>query len=211
MKKPIILAVGGAVAGIAVAFALFTFVLGGGSDEAVPVAEPTVVSVPGKLGPHITLADRVFNLATDGGSQIYLKLQTVIEFETTDAAWAHVLMGCGASAPHGADLRFEEDLMVSSVAGGHGAPRVAEAAGATEDPCVAEQKHLLAEFEKEIGTGRQLLEDAITTIVTAHTPAELGTTEGKEALKEEILHAAEEIFHGEPRPTRVLFLNFITQ
>lgn len=210
MKKPIVLAVGGAVAGIAVAFALFTFVLGG-SGEAAPTVEPTVVSVPGKLGPHITLADRVFNLSTDGGSQIYLKLQTVIEFETKDAAWAHVLTGCGVSAPHGADLRRAGDLMVSSVPGGHGAPRVVEAAGAAEDPCVAEEKHLLAEFEKEIGTGRQLLEDAITTIVTAHTPAELGTTEGKEALKAEILHAAEEIFHGEPRPTRVLFLNFITQ
>lgn len=209
MKKPIVLAIGGAVAGIAVAFALFTFVLGG-SEEAAPTAEPTVVSVPGKLGPHITLADRVFNLSTDGGSQIYLKLQTVIEFETKDAAWARVLTGCGASAPHGADLRLAGDLMVSSVPG-QGARPAAEAVGAAEDPCVAEQKHLLAEFEKEIGTGRQLLEDAITTIVTAHTPAELGTTEGKEALKAEILHAAEEIFHGEPRPTRVLFLNFITQ
>ncbi|MDO9445247.1 MAG: flagellar basal body-associated FliL family protein [Dehalococcoidia bacterium] len=209
MKKPIILAVGGAVVGIAVAFALFTFVLGG-SGEVAPTAEPTVVSVPGKLGPHITLADRVFNLRTDGGSQIYLKLQTVIEFETMDGAWAHVLTGCGASAPHGADLRFAGDLMVSAVPAGQGAPRIAEA-GASEDPCVAEQKHLLAEFEKEIGTGRQLLEDAITTIVTGHTPEELGTTEGKEALKAEILHAAEEIFHGEPRPTRVLFLNFITQ
>ncbi|PKN78088.1 MAG: hypothetical protein CVU47_12765 [Chloroflexi bacterium HGW-Chloroflexi-9] len=209
MSKPIILAVGGAVAGVAVAFALFTFVLGG-SGEAAPVAEPTVVSVPGKLGPHITLADRVFNLRTDGGSQIYLKLQTAIEFETKDAAWAHVLTGCGASAPHGADLRSGGDLMVSSVPGGQG-PRRAVEAGAAEDPCVAEQKHLLAEFEKQIGTGRQLLEDAITTIVTAHTPAELATTEGKEALKAEILHAAEEIFHGEPSPTRVLFLNFITQ
>lgn len=210
MKKPIVLAVGGAVAGIAVAFALFTFVLGG-SGEAAPTAEPTVVSVPGKLGPHITLADRVFNLRTEGDAQIYLKLQTVIEFETTDAAWAHVLTGCGASAPHGADLRFGDNRMVSAVPGGQGAPRIGDAVGAAEDPCVAEHKHLLAEFEKEIGTGRQLLEDAITTIVTGHTPAELGTTEGKEALKAEILHAAEEIFHGEPRPTRVLFLNFITQ
>ncbi len=209
MKKPLILAVGGAVVGVAVAFAVFTFVIGGGASAATPEPEQ-VVSVPGKLGPHITLADRVFNLRSAGGSPAYLKLQTLIEFETTDSRWQHVLTGCGTSAPHGAALSSPSERYVSSMP--FGAPSsVPEAGGPAVDPCVAEQAHLLEEFERHIGTGRQLIEDAITTIVTAHTAEELSTAEGKAALRHEIQEAVEEIFHGDPPVTRVLFLNFITQ
>ncbi len=208
MSKPILLAVGGAIAGVAVAFGLFTFLMGG-SEASGPPPTPTVVSVPGKLGPHITLADRVFNLRTDGGSQVYLKLQTVIEFETTDGRWQHVLTGCGV-APHAAVPGIAGPRMASAAPGGVAAVPVA-AGGPTEDPCVTEYKHLMEEFEREIGTGRQLMEDVVTSIVTGHTAAELSTPEGKEALKAEILHAVDEIFHGHPPVTRVLFLNFITQ
>lgn len=50
-------------------------------------AEPTPVHVEGKLGPTIVLKDRVFNLAPAGGQKHFLKMQTTIEFETTDPAF----------------------------------------------------------------------------------------------------------------------------
>ena len=80
MSKPLILAVAGLLAGVAVAFAAFTMFLGGESAPA-EAATPEPVHIAGKLGPHITLSDRVFNLLTPAGaSPLYLKLQTVIEF-----------------------------------------------------------------------------------------------------------------------------------
>lgn len=211
MNKPIILAVAGALGGVVVAFLAFTFLMGGSPAEAQePPTE--VIHVPGKLGPHITLQDRVFNLLTTaGGPPIYLKLQTVIEFETTDPQWERVMTGCGAHEPHGARLAGG-DVMVSALPAGAGAP-IAPAAGgggASADPCEAEQATLLAEFEHEIGTGRALIEDAVTTIVTGHTAEEIATPDGKAALKAEIAEAIGHLIE-EPRVSRVLFLNFITQ
>lgn len=207
MNKGIILAITGAVVGVGVAFAAFTFLMGG-SEPVVAAAEPEVVSVPGKLGPHITLSDRVFNLLPDPTrAESYLKLQAVIEFETTDERWLNVLTGCGA---YGARIAPVSELMVSALPAGRAAvpaPGVKEAGG---DPCQAEEKALLTEFEHEIGTGRSLIEDAVTSIISGHTASEVATPAGKEALKEEIKLAIEQLIE-EPRVTRVLFLNFITQ
>ncbi|MEX1022281.1 MAG: flagellar basal body-associated FliL family protein [Dehalococcoidia bacterium] len=211
MSKPIILAIGGAVAGVAVAFAAFTFFLGGGAQE-VEAAPTEVVRVAGKLGPHITLGDRVFNLLPEPGTPaVYLKLQTVIEFETTDPRWEHVLHGCGAD-DHGARLDVgRSEALASAAPGGLAAPaRGPAAGGASGDPCEAELVGLMAAFEHRIGTGRSLIEDAVTTIVTGHTPSEIATPAGKEALKAEIKAAVQRLF-DEQRVSRVLFLNFITQ
>ncbi|MEX2446397.1 MAG: flagellar basal body-associated FliL family protein [Dehalococcoidia bacterium] len=211
MKRGIVLAVGGAVAGISVAFGLFVFVLGGAqAGEAPPEAAPTPVHVSGRLGPHIVLADRVFNLQSDGNfvasTAVYLKLQTVIEFETTSEAWAHVLHGCVAASSAPATPR--RGLLVSAHPGGAAAPL--PSAAEAEDPCAAEEQQLLEQFEREIGSGRQLIEDAVTTVVSGHTAAEISTPGGKEALKAEIRAAVAELI-TEPRVTRVLFTNFITQ
>ncbi len=211
MKKPVVLAAVGVVVGVAVAFAAFTFLLGGGAKEAEASGPPAVVSVPGKLGPHITLSDRVFNLLTEPGqSPVYLKLQTVIEFETTDPRWERVLTGCGKSAHGARRAPTGTDLMVSALPSGGSAPRAVAAGGAAGDPCEAELAALLAEFDHHIGTGRALIEDAVTTIVTGHTAAEIATPQGKETLKAEIQEAVEDLIH-EPHVTRVLFVNFITQ
>jgi flagellar basal body-associated protein FliL len=207
MSKGIILAVAGALLGVVVAFAAFTF-LSGGTEPVVAEAPPEVVSVPGKLGPHITLADRVFNLLPDPSrGETYLKLQTVIEFETTDERWLNVLTGCGA---HGARLAPASELMVSTLPGGPVGAPAPGVEGAGGDPCEAEQAALLAEFEHEIGTGRALIEDAVTSIISGHTASEVATPAGKEALKTEIQEAVEHLIE-EPHVTRVLFLNFITQ
>lgn len=216
MNKPIVLGIGGALIGVVVAFLVFTFVLGGGAAPVVAAPPTEPVNVAGKLGPHLTLGDRVFNLMPASASdQTYLKLQTVIEFESYDERWQYVLNGCGHGEAHGA--RFDVldgsgDLMVSAVPGGGTTRPMASAAsgGDALDPCEAERLALMAEFEHEIGTGMQLIEDAVTTVVTGHTVSEIVTPEGKEALKAEIKEAVDHLIH-EPAVHRVLFLNFITQ
>lgn len=211
MSKPILLAIGGAVAGVAVAFGAFVFLLGDGDTVVADDIPPSVVNVPGKLGPHIVLSDRVFNLASvPGESSVYLKLQTVIEFETTDQRWERVLNGCGAVRPHGAAFEVAPDMLVSAVPGGVPPLAVLPAAPSGGDPCEAEHEALLAEFERRIGTGRQLIEDAVTTIVTGHTAAEISTPAGKELLKAEIREAVDALIYS-PQVVRVLFVNFITQ
>ncbi len=212
MNKPIILGIGGAVVGVVVAFAVFTFLMGGGAAPAVAAPPTEPVNVTGKLGPHLTLGDRVFNLMPESASApTYLKLQTVIEFETFDERWQYVLGGCGHDE-HGARLGVTGDLMVSSVPGAVPSRPLdgAAASGPTVDPCEAERTALMGEFEHEIGTGLQLIEDAVTSVVTGHTASEIVTPEGKELLKAEIQAAVDELIH-EPRVHRVLFLNFITQ
>ncbi|MEX2376015.1 MAG: flagellar basal body-associated FliL family protein [Dehalococcoidia bacterium] len=210
MNKPIVLAAGGAVAGIAVAFAAFMFLFGG--NEEAEAAQPTEpVNIAGKLGPHITLSDRVFNLLPEPGAPNYVKLQTVIEFETLDPRWDHVLHGCGkdhAAGPASSDLRTS--VLLVSAAPGSARPAPAAAGGPAVDPCDAEQAALLSAFQHEISTGIQVIEDAVTTIVTGRTASEIATPEGKAALREEIKAAVDSLI-GEPGVYRVLFLNFITQ
>lgn len=207
MKKPLVLAVLGAVVGVVVALVLFLLVFGGGgageAQALVPTPEPTVVNVPGKLGPHITLQDRVFNLHST--TPVYLKMQTIIEFETTDPRWGRVLHGCVALPLPFAGPMYASADPVGAV--GRRAPATESAAGS---PCEAEEHALQTEFEEEIGSGRQLIEDAVTTIVTSKTAQELATAEGKDALKREIREAIQEILE-EHHVSRVLFVNFITQ
>jgi len=208
MNKGIIMGLVGAVVGVAVAFGAFTFLMGGG--DTVEAAPETVVEVPGKIGPHITLADRVFNLLPSTRSSAnYLKLQAIIEFETTDQRWEHVLTGCGKSA-HGAVFAVERDLFVAAVPGGP-ASAAGASAGAPSNPCEEELANLLSSFEQRIGNGRSLIEDAVTTIVTGHTADEISTPAGKDLLKAEIQAAVDALFHEDPKVKRILFINFITQ
>ena len=212
LKKPAVLAVGGVVAGVVVMAVVYMFFLSGGSaaaEEDLPVAEPTVIHAEGKLDPRLTLADRVFNLVSPASSPVYAKIQTVIEFETTDPRWAEVFDSCGG---HGS----RRDVAPVRAVSARPADLQAAVAPATSSggeavgPCAALEAELLHEFEAEIGTGVQLIEDAVTTIVSAKTPDEMATTEGKEALKKEIEQAVEALIH-EPHVARVLLLNFITQ
>ncbi|MCK9486213.1 MAG: flagellar basal body-associated FliL family protein [Dehalococcoidia bacterium] len=211
MKKPIVLTVAGVVVGALVAFAAFTFLLDGVGGE-VSAQTPRVVSVPGKLGPHITLSDRVFNLLPERGSpSVYLKLQTAIEFETKDPRWEHVLNGCGRSSHVArAEVPATGALMVAVVTDGRYAGAHPVDAGGGGDACEAELVALMDQFEHTIGSGRALIEDAVTSIVTGHTASEIATPEGKDALRAEIQRAVDDLIE-EPRVVRVLFLNFITQ
>lgn len=147
--------------------AAYWFLLGG--SEAFtggPKAEPTPVHIEGRLGPHIVLKERVFNLANSpGGAKHFLKLATTIEFETTDPEF-YKLVG--------------EPLVLA-----------------------------LEEFDHEIGSGRTIIEDLVTNIVSGRRVEDLSTAEGKDLLREEIRAAvAEHIEH--PLVYRVLFTSFIT-
>jgi len=210
LTKPPVMAVIGALLGIGVAAAVYFFVLGGGgaATAGTPTPEPTPVFSEGKLGPRITLEDRVFNLLSPPSAPVYAKIQTIIEFETTDEHWADVFAGeCAAVFP-GRDAGPRMALALPR--GGEGSQIPSTGGGEEVDPCQALESELLHEFELEIGTGKQLIEDAVTTIVSSKTPEELATTEGKEALKEEIQKAVEHLIEH-PHVTRVLFVNFIMQ
>lgn len=186
MSRIKIIAAGG-VAGLLIAAALYFFVFsaGGASEEDVLLDaehEPTPVAVRGKLGPHIVLEDRVFTLVSTLADPRYVKLEIVIEFETFDEEWEHVLNGC-VFVPSGGEV----------------------------SPCQGELQELLHEFEQdEIGTGRKLIEDAVTTLVTARTVEDFSSITGRESLRAEIKEAVTELIY-EPRVTRVLFTNLITQ
>lgn len=211
LKKPMVMGIGGAVAGIAVMAVVYTFFLSGGSSSAAePTPEPTVIPASGKLGPRITLDDRVFNLVSPATAPVYAKIQTVIEFETTDARWGEVFDNCGGGG-HSRELNDTPRRAVSALPAGLPPSTVpSTASGPDVSPCVALESELLHEFEEEIGTGIQLIEDAVTIIVSSKRPEEVATTEGKDALKAEIQDAVEELIH-DPHVARVLFLNFITQ
>jgi flagellar basal body-associated protein FliL len=206
LSKTIIIAVGGVVAGVAVALGIFMFVLGGGETKA---EEPVVpIRAEGRLGPHITLADRIYNLQSPPGSPAYLKMQAIIEFETPEKStkkWAHVFKGCVVIAES-----QQPERLVSLRPVPPAEPALDAAGGPKIDPCVAEEQKLQADFEQDIGTGRLLIDDAVLAVVSRRTVADLSTVEGKEALKTDIKKAVEKLI-SKPKVTRVLFTNFITQ
>jgi len=205
LSKTIIIAVGGVVAGVAVALGIFMFLLGGDSKAA---EEPVVpIRAEGRLGPHIKLSDRIYNLQSPAGAQAYVKMAAIIEFETpieTTKEWASVFKGCAARLSPPAPVRLASIDPVPAAAS------VLDETGETVDPCVAKEHALQEEFEHEIGTGISLIEDAVLTTVSRRTVADVSTPEGKEALKADIKKAVEKIIHH-PKVTRVLFTNFITQ
>lgn len=206
LARPALFTLGGVVVGAVVALGT-ALALDWRSDPPVPApGETTPVATGRRLGPRLELEERVFNLQnTTSPGAAYLKLQAVIEFQTSDPRWARVINGCVRSSPFSmpmvADagaLSFLQDLGAQNVE-------------AAEDPCVAEEEELLDEFGVEIGSGRQLIEDAVTLIVTTKSSDWLATAEGKEELKQEIQRATEDILGDEFIVTRVLFTAFIMQ
>lgn len=216
MKKPVIFGVVGLIAAAGIGFAMFTLLLGGKGDPAEAVHEPAgPVNVPGKVGPRITTADRVFNLKSPANDPKYLKMQATIEFETTDPLWGWVLSGCKGKQPkpakHGAVISPASAPMVSAdpVLLREARPEIDDE-GVAEPICIATEKTLMAHFEEELGTGKSVIEDIVTTVVTRHTFDEISSLTGKEKLKVEIQEAIEKVMH-EPKVVRVLFTNFVSQ
>ncbi len=215
MTKIVLLGIGGFLAAAGVGFAVFTFVLGGAGNlaAAAPHAlEP--VNVPGKVGPRITTADRVLNLKSPANDPKYLKMQATIEFETVDPMWAWVLNGCKGKQPkpakHAAQAPASAPMVSADI---FSIPRAAgevDAEGTAEPLCVVTEKMLVAQFAEELGTGKSVIEDVVTTVVTHHTFEEVSSPDGKERLKREIEDAIEAVM-PEPKVVRVLFTNFVSQ
>ena len=67
------------------------------------------MQVAGKLGPHITLVDRVFTLLSPVDSPRYAKLQIVLEFETEDPTWFEI---SGEALEHRLE-EFREEIPVA--------------------------------------------------------------------------------------------------
>lgn len=217
MRKPLVLGVAGLLAAAVIGYVVFTFVLGGGGEAAEAAHEPPApVNVAGKVGPRITTTDRVFNLKSPANDPKYLKMQATIEFETADPTWAWIFTGCKGKQPkpakHGAVLAPPSAPFVSSDpwALREASAGVDEEGAAAEPLCVAKEKALVAEFEEELGTGKSVIEDIVTTVVTRHTFDEISSAGGKEQLKQEILDAIDQVMH-EPKVVRVLFTNFVSQ
>lgn len=124
MKKGLIF--GGAgllVVAVAVLGALLFMGQRSGAEGEKP--EPTPIHVEGKMGPTLALKDRVFNLANStGGQKRFLKMQTSIEFETTDPEWFKLTGKALEEALHefeldeiGAKRDLIEDIITSVVSG----------------------------------------------------------------------------------------------
>lgn len=216
MKKPVVFGAAGLLAAAGIGFAVFTFVLGGdgGAAEAAH-GPPAPVNVPGKVGPRVTTADRIFNLKSPANDPKYLKMQTTIEFETADPLWGWVLGGCKGKKPkpakHAAGGPPAGPPMVSSDPSLFRQARAeVDEKEAAEPICVATEKALMAQFEEELGTAKSVIEDIVTTVVTRHTFDEISSPDGKEKLKREVQEAIERVMH-EPKVVRVLFTNFVSQ
>ena len=91
-------------------------------------------------------------------------------------------------------LEFNEQLAEDDGGGGHGG------AGSPLETWRTGIAH-------EMGP---LLQDALTTVLASKTSAELLTPEGKEHLREEIIHHINEVLHAE-RIRNVYFTDFIIQ
>lgn len=173
MPKNKLVLVGGGLGAVVVLAAVYFLFLGSSSAppdaeaaaEAEAEAEAIVpVRVAGKLGPHVTLQDRVFTLVSPPEAARYAKLEIVIEFETDDPTW----------------FEISGEALVKR----------------------------LEAFEEELPI--VLIEDAITTTVSAKSADDIASIAGKEVLREEIRQAVSALL-PEPQVRRVLFTNFITQ
>lgn len=143
---------------------LFLGASGGGEDGAeAPTPEPTAVHVEGRLGPHITLEDRVFTLRGPMDQLRYAKVRIVLEFETDDPSWFELsgeeldqrLAEFGAELPRA----LIEDAVVTAVSG-RSAEEVATAEG--KDALRAEIRAAVAELVPEPSVRRVLFTSFVT-------------------------------------------------
>ena len=139
--------------------------------------------LPGR-GIKIDTGSKIINLS-DGRRLI--RVNIVLEFEPSDInAYENYLEELEAAASG------EEE------GGGHGG----EEGGATVD--------YLTQFEEEIDARMPAIDDAIISVISQHTFEDLYTTEGKEALREEIMEKVNESVPDE-RVIAVYFSEFVIE
>jgi flagellar FliL protein len=137
------------------------------------------------FGPTFLIRDRIVNLADPGGRR-YLRFSVAIEFAEKEAA--HASVGGNQLA-----------LYVPET----DAPEYQEVTGGKVDP----EKEFLARIKKYTPA----MEDAVNTVLSSKTSAELGSAEGKEAAKGEIKARLQRVLGAEETVTNVYFTEFVMQ
>ncbi|MBM4417800.1 MAG: flagellar basal body-associated FliL family protein [Chloroflexi bacterium] len=138
------------------------------------------------FGPTLAIRDRMVNLADPGGRR-YLRFSVAIEF-----------------APHGEGHGMAEDwsgLISYRSSDGRGYQDVT--GGPTSDP----QK----EFEEAMKRYIPPIEDAVTTVLSSKTFAELTTAEGKDQAKRDIRDRVQRVVGDLEKVTNVYFTEFVIQ
>lgn len=155
-----------------------------GAAKSSAVLKATTES--GKFGPTYVIKDRIVNLADPGGRR-YLRFSVAIEFEAhTDAK---------AGVPPGDNL--------VSFDSGRDQPLQPVTGGAPKDP----DKEFLASIKKYIPA----IEDAVTTVLSSKTYADLASTEGKDQTKKEIKDRVQRVLGDAEHVTNVYFTEFVIQ
>ena len=201
-NKMVLGAVVGVLGGLVVAV-LLVFVLGVGSSPAPATeaakGEPAKAAAakatpkkgePVKYGPTYTIRDRIVNLADPGGRR-YLRFTVAIEFEPhADPTKADA---------HGDEAATHLLLYVPGEDGGYqevvpGKPGDAQKA-----------------FDEAVKKFVPAMEDAVMTILSSKTFAEVSSAEGKEQAKKEIKDRVQAIVGDEEHVTNVYFTEFVVQ
>ncbi|TAK25344.1 MAG: flagellar basal body-associated FliL family protein [Chloroflexota bacterium] len=193
---------GGVIGGLIGLVAIVLFVVMGVGGASVP----TEAAAPGKgsatktlkpaadkatsdlrkFGPTYVMKDKIVNLADPGGRR-YLRFTVAIEFE------AHTEEK--ASAPLANDLVSFEP--------GRDRPLQPVTGGASKDP----DKDFLAAIKKYIPA----IEDAVTTVLSSKTYADLASAEGKDQAKKEIKDRVQRLLGDSEHVTNVYFTEFVVQ
>lgn len=158
---------------------------GSAAKTSKPAAAKTTID-PGKFGPTYVMRDKIVNLADPGGRR-YLRFTVAIEFE------AHTEEK--ASAPLADSLVSFEP--------GRDLPRQPVTGGASKDP----DKDFLAAIKKYIPA----IEDAVTTVLSSKTYADLASSEGKDQAKKEIKDRVQRLIGDAEHVTNVYFTEFVVQ
>ncbi len=74
-----------------------------------------------------------------------------------------------------------------------------------------ERSQMEARFAEQLGINRFIIDDTLTTLLSATTVADVTTQAGKEALREEIRNTLNTVMLGDHRITQVLFTEFVVQ
>jgi flagellar protein FliL len=137
------------------------------------------------FGPTYLIRDRIVNLADPGGRR-YLRFSAAIEFAE-------------AEAPHASAGGNQLALYVPET----DAAEYREVTAGKADP----EKEFLARVRKYVPA----IEDAVNTVLSSKTSAEIGSAEGKDAAKREIKDRVQRILGAAETVTNVYFTEFVMQ
>ncbi|HEY3082419.1 MAG TPA: flagellar basal body-associated FliL family protein, partial [Chloroflexota bacterium] len=167
---------------------------GPGKDGADPHGAPGATAhgaIQASFGPTYLIKDRIVNLA-DGAVRRYLRFSVAIEFASHETPKA-------SAAPPSGDARSH---LIGYTPGYDGYQQVS--GGGKND---AEKQ-----FQNHVKRYAPAMEDAVTTLLSSKTYAEVATAERREATKQEIKARLGSLLDGtDLTVTNVYFTDFVVQ